>query len=136
MNRFHCLALAAVAGFFLAIAAPAVKAQSCDVAEAPECPYGYFDAAPYACAPYGYYGPDWFKNGVFTGAGPWFHGPNDFHGDVDNHFHPDHGYKGAMPKRGEKPDPAKPLDKMAHFKGNEVRDGRGNIVKGKDDAAH
>ena len=24
----------------------------------PGCPYGYFDYAPYDCAPYGYYGPD------------------------------------------------------------------------------
>lgn len=136
MNRLHCLALVAVAGFCLTMTAPKAQAQSCDVAEAPACPYGYFDAAPYACAPYGYYGAEWFKDGVFIGAGPWFHGPNDFHGDVDNRLHPDHGYKGTMPKRGEKADPAKPLDKMAHFKGNEVRDGRGNIVKGKEEAAH
>ena len=27
---------------------------------------------PYACAPYGYYGPDWFAGGVFIGAGPWY----------------------------------------------------------------
>jgi hypothetical protein len=41
---------------------------------APACPYGYFDYAPYDCAPYGYYGPDWFVGGLFIGAGPWFHG--------------------------------------------------------------
>src|SRR6202043_4128807 len=41
---------------------------------APVCEYGYYDYAPYACAPYGYYGPDWFVGGVFIGAGPWFHG--------------------------------------------------------------
>ena len=40
----------------------------------PVCAYGYYDYAPYACAPYGYYGPDWFYGGVFIGAGPWFHG--------------------------------------------------------------
>jgi len=40
----------------------------------PVCPYGYYDYYPYACAPYGYYGPEWFANGVFIGAGPWFHG--------------------------------------------------------------
>src|SRR5580658_7657608 len=32
--------------------------------------YGYFSYAPYTCAPYGYYGPDWFVGGVFIGAGP------------------------------------------------------------------
>ena len=40
----------------------------------PVCPYGYYDYYPYACAPYGYYGPEWFVNGIFIGAGPWFHG--------------------------------------------------------------
>src|SRR5580700_8307382 len=40
----------------------------------PACEYGYYGYAPYACAPYGYYGPDWFYGGVFIGAGPWFHG--------------------------------------------------------------
>ena len=40
----------------------------------PGCPYGYFDYAPYDCAPYGYYGPSWFSSGVFIGAGPWYHG--------------------------------------------------------------
>jgi len=41
---------------------------------APVCDYGYYDYYPYDCAPYGYYGPDWFANGIFIGAGPWFHG--------------------------------------------------------------
>jgi len=40
----------------------------------PACAYGYYDYAPYACAPYGYYGPNWFANGIFIGAGPWYHG--------------------------------------------------------------
>src|SRR3981189_1974427 len=38
----------------------------------PVCTYGYYDYAPYACAPYGYWGPDYFVNGVFIGVGPWF----------------------------------------------------------------
>lgn len=41
---------------------------------APVCAYGYYPDYPYACAPVGYYGPEWFVNGVFIGAGPWFHG--------------------------------------------------------------
>src|ERR1700685_977586 len=40
----------------------------------PACAYGYYDYAPYACAPYGYYGSSWFANGIFIGAGPWYHG--------------------------------------------------------------
>src|SRR5713226_88970 len=49
---------------------------------APVCSYGYYDYYPYACAPYGYYGPDWFADGVFIGAGPWFQGfyGRDFYG--------------------------------------------------------
>lgn len=39
----------------------------------PVCAYGYYPDYPYACAPVGYYGPQWFVNGVFIGAGPWFH---------------------------------------------------------------
>jgi hypothetical protein len=44
------------------------------VVPAPVCAYGYYPDYPYACAPYGYYGPSWFSGGVFIGAGPWFHG--------------------------------------------------------------
>jgi hypothetical protein len=40
----------------------------------PVCAYGYYPDAPYGCAPYGYYGSSWFTNGVFIGAGPWYHG--------------------------------------------------------------
>jgi hypothetical protein len=39
----------------------------------PVCPYGYYSYPPYACAPVGYYGPQWFNDGVFIGAGPWYH---------------------------------------------------------------
>ena len=38
----------------------------------PECAWGYYPYYPYACAPYGYYGPNWFYGGVFIGAGPWY----------------------------------------------------------------
>jgi len=44
------------------------------VGPAPICAYGYYPFYPYACAPLGYYGPEWFFGGVFIGAGPWFHG--------------------------------------------------------------
>ena len=40
----------------------------------PRCAYGYYDYYPYACAPYGFYGPNWFASGVFIGAGPWYRG--------------------------------------------------------------
>src|SRR5258707_2041788 len=44
---------------------------------APVCEYGYYDYYPYSCAPYGYYGSDFFVDGIFIGAGPWYNG---FHG--------------------------------------------------------
>ncbi len=86
---------------------------------APVCPYGYFDYAPYDCAPYGYYGPDWFENGFFIGAGPWFHGHRGFYGHVDNRYDPHNGYRGPLPERGARP--------FYHFQGNEARDGQGHV---------
>jgi hypothetical protein len=40
----------------------------------PACAYGYYSDYPYTCAPYGFYGPSYFVNGIFIGAGPWYHG--------------------------------------------------------------
>src|SRR3984885_2916143 len=37
----------------------------------PVCSYGYYNYAPYGCAPSGFYGPGYFYNGVFLGVGPW-----------------------------------------------------------------
>jgi hypothetical protein len=129
MRGFAFLVTATVAAIGFTTSTPTAQAQvAVEVGAAPDCPYGYYDVAPYNCAPYGYYGPEWFSGGVFIGVGPWFHGAADFRGHVDNHFHPEHGYKGAMPARGEKADPAKHVD-AAHFKGNEMRDGRGHVVK-------
>ena len=39
----------------------------------PACAYGYYSDYPYTCAPYGFYGPSYFVNGIFIGAGPWYH---------------------------------------------------------------
>ena len=115
-------------GLGLTAAAPIAHAQvSVGIGVAPDCPYGYYDAPPYYCAPYGYYGPEWFSGGVFIGAGPWFHGRDGFRGNVNNRFHPDHGFKGHLPERGERALPENRLDHMSHFKGNEMRDGRGHV---------
>jgi hypothetical protein len=123
-----CGLLSLAAGLLFAVIPQAPAQISVSIGEPPSCPYGYYDAAPYSCAPYGYYGPEWFTGGVFIGAGSWFHGPANFHGSVNNSYHPDHGYKGAMPARGEHatPEHAAP---PKNFKGNEQRDGRGHEVK-------
>lgn len=132
MNKLKYFILAAIVGICVMLSAPKTQAQvsvGVDIGAAPDCPYGYYDYAPYACAPYGYYGPEWFTGGVFIGAGPWFRGHDDFRGHVDNHFDPQHGYKGPTPNRGEKPEPSKRPDKVTNFKGNETRDGRGHSDK-------
>jgi|SRR3984885_12665053 len=129
MNGFKLFALGAVAGICLTATTPKTEAQvSVSVGVAPECPYGYYDVAPYNCAPYGYYSSEWFTGGSFIGVGPWFHGSEGFQGHVNNRFHPEHGYNGPMPNRGEKAEPRNRVDKVANFKGNEVRDGRGHAV--------
>ena len=52
--------------------APAARAQVViDIGAPPVCSYGYYDYAPYTCAPYGFYGPGYFYNGIFLGMGPW-----------------------------------------------------------------
>jgi hypothetical protein len=121
------LTLVAIAGFCFAASAPKTDAQiSVSIGAAPACPYGYYDYAPYNCAPYGFYGPEWFSGGVFVGAGPWFHGPEHFQGHVDNHYDEHYGYHGPHPARGEAPRPENHVDHMNNFHGNEVRDGHGH----------
>ncbi|MGA2810355.1 MAG: hypothetical protein ABSG16_03070 [Candidatus Acidiferrum sp.] len=131
MRGFTFLMLAAAAAICFTAAAPKAEAQaSVSIGVAPECPYGYYDVAPYNCAPTGYYGPEWFDGETFIGAGPWFHGSDSFRGNVNNRLHPEHGYNGPMPQRGEKAESSKRID-SAHFKGNEERDGRGHATPGK-----
>ena len=93
MRGLAFLMVAAVAGICFTATAPKAEAQvSVSIGVAPECPYGYYDVAPYSCAPTGYYGPEWFDGETFIGAGPWFHGSENFRGNVNNRLHPEHGY--------------------------------------------
>jgi hypothetical protein len=121
----------AIAAICLFAGPPRASAQiAVQIGPPPVCPYGYYDYPPYECAPYGYYGPEWFSGGVFIGAGPWFHGPEHFYGHVDNHYDVHRGYNGPRPSRGEHPDANHRVDHMEHFKGNEMRDGRGHVGGG------
>jgi hypothetical protein len=86
----------------------------------PVCPYGYYEAPPYNCAPDGYYGPEWFSGGVFIGAGPWYHGADHFYGHVDHALDYRKGYRGPVPARGEAPAPTR-----APFRGTAMHDPRG-----------
>jgi hypothetical protein len=107
------------AGLFFSVHTASPAQISVQFGAEPVCPYGYFDYAPYNCAPYGFYGPDWFVGGAFIGAGHWHHGPAGFYGHVDNRYDPHHGYAGPFPERGEQP--------FNHFHPNEARDGHGNV---------
>jgi uncharacterized membrane protein YgcG len=119
MRYVKFLAVVAVAGAILTSGTVAPAQIGISIGGPPVCPYGYFDYAPYDCAPYGYYGPDWFVGGLFLGAGPWFHGPRGFYGHVDNRYDPRLGYHGPLPSRGAQP--------FNHFQGNEARDGQGHV---------
>jgi hypothetical protein len=120
MIFWKSVVLSTIAFVALSFVKPAPSQIAVNIGPAPVCPYGYFDFPPYDCAPYGYYGPDWFIGGVFIGAGPWFHGPAGFHGHVDNRFDPRRGYNGPLPPRG--------AQQFNHFQANEARDGRGHVV--------
>jgi hypothetical protein len=128
LSKLFAISTIAIALLTAGSLAPGQIAVGVDVGVAPECPYGYFDYAPYDCAPYGYYGPDWFLNGVFIGAGPWFHGRHGFYGHVDNRYDPRNGYHGPLPDRGVKP--------FNHFQGNEARDGQGHTGPAGHEAAN
>ena len=131
MRLLRSLGLLGVTSLICAMAAHAPAAQigiGVNIGVPPVCPYGYFDYPPYDCAPYGYYGPDWFVGGVFIGAGPWFHGPHGFYGHVDNRWDPHHGYHGPLPERGSHP--------FENFHANEARDGHGHMGNANHDGGH
>jgi hypothetical protein len=122
MRNWKLLVLATLTLAMLSVPHPASARVAVQIGVEPACPYGYFDYAPYSCAPYGYYGSEWFNGGVFIGAGPWFHGPHGFSGHVDNRFDPHRGYHGPFPERGDRA--------FNHFHGNEMRDGHGHVGGG------
>jgi hypothetical protein len=56
----------------------------------PVCSYGYYNYAPYGCAPSGFYGPGYFYNGIFLGVGPWANWGYG-HGWGEHRFNGGHG---------------------------------------------
>jgi hypothetical protein len=122
MKILKHFAFMAMAVGFLAATANHAKAQvAVSIGEPPVCPYGYYEAPPYNCAPDGYYGPEWFSGGLFIGAGPWYHGPGNFYGHVDHALDFRKGYHGALPARGERP-----AEHRAEFHGQAMHDPRGH----------
>jgi len=128
MSGIRVFAFAALTAFGLAAGCAKGAAQvNFYIGAPPVCPYGYYDYAPHNCAPDGYYGPEWFRDGVFIGAGDWFRGPSNFQGLVNSRLDPQFGYKGPLPKQGEKPGAQRSA--AVPFHGNELRDPQGNIHK-------
>ena len=127
MNKLTHLAAAVIVGFCFLSFTPKADAQvsfGIQIGPQPVCPYGYFDYAPYRCAPYGYYGPEWFTDGVFIGAGPWYYGRDHFRGHVDRHYDPRFGYHGDFPHRGDRPDWDHHHGTVEHFRGHDLREER------------
>src|SRR6201993_2305482 len=120
MRQWKCAVLAILSAAALSAPPSASAGVAINIGVPPVCPYGYFDYAPYSCAPYGYYGPEWFSGGVFIGAGPWFHGPERFYGHVDHHYDYRHGYRGGDPARGDHP-----IEPHEPFRGNAMHDAHG-----------
>jgi hypothetical protein len=108
-------------GLLMATAHKAEAQISVGIGEPPICPYGYYEAPPYTCAPDGYYGPEWYSGGLFIGAGPWYRGSNHFYGHVDHSLDFRKGYRGPMPARGERP-----AEHRAEFHGQAMHDARGH----------
>jgi len=88
----------------------------------PVCAWGYYPYYPYACAPYGYYGPGWFYNGIFIGVGPWYgwgwgwrHGWHGWYGGYG--YHGGYGVRGVATGRGAY---------AGGYRGNAVRGYSGN----------
>src|SRR5579859_1727953 len=118
-------AIAVSSAVLLAGASQQARAQvniTIGIGAAPVCPYGYFNYAPYSCAPFGYYGPQWFTSGIFIGAGPWFRGPVGFRGYVNHDFDPRFGYRGPFPGRGEHADWGRHRGWDKQFRGNEYHE--------------
>ncbi len=139
MNKFKYLAFAAVAAFIFTVPVPKAQAQvsvGVELGAAFNCPYGYYDYAPYALLTlYGYHCPEmvYRPGGMFIGARHVVACSADsLPGHVNNRFDTQRGYRGARPNVGDKPEASKPLDKVSHFKGNEMaRWLRGHVSTGK-----
>ena len=124
MKSFRLLAAPVLALICFASSSARSEAQvsiNVQIGAEPVCPYGYFNYAPYGCAPFGYYGPQWFVSGVFVGAGPWFHGPVGFHGYINRSYDPRFGYHGPYPGHGEYADWGRHRGWEKHWHGNEYR---------------
>ena len=69
----------------------------------PVCSYGYYDYEPYACAPMGFWGPEYFYRGHFRGSGPWeAQGRGYNRGNGEKNFHQANLHAGRSPGLGSR----------------------------------
>jgi hypothetical protein len=69
------MSIAVGLALLVAAAHNAVAQVGISIGEPPVCPYGYYEAPPYTCAPDGYYGPEWFTGGISSVWGLGITGP-------------------------------------------------------------
>jgi hypothetical protein len=110
MKYLRCVALLALLAMPLAYSQAEVRVGvgvgfGGYVAGPPVCAYGYYPDYPYGCAPYGYYGPSWFANGIFIGAGPWYGWGRPYYGryygrDFDDRSEGRGSYRNGFDGRG------------------------------------
>src|ERR1700676_1320504 len=125
------LATTLVAFGTVGVLAPAANAQVVvGIGIQPVCSYGYYDYAPYECAPMGFYGQGYFHNGIFLGMGPWAgwgygHGWGGYRfvGDGGGSYHGRGGYEAGRGHWANGRD-----DREAGYRGNNGR--RGNDQRG------
>jgi hypothetical protein len=69
MHSWRFFALPTLIPALLSIPTSAPAQVPINIGAEPVCPCGYYDVVPYSCAPYGYFGPEWFSGGgQFAGA--------------------------------------------------------------------
>lgn len=119
---------------------PTVNAEVVISINPPVCSYGYYDYAPYACAPTGFYGPGYFYNGVFLGVGPWAswgygHGWGDhrFSGGGGGRYVAGRGHGGGRAyaaNRGGRPSAVSARDSRGSRGGASVRGSHATAARG------
>ena len=72
MRYSKVLAFAIMLAAMISIPSSAPAQVSIKIGSERVCAHGYYDYAPYNCAPHEYYEPEWLSDGEFVGASSWF----------------------------------------------------------------
>src|SRR5580658_9849719 len=113
--------MAIAAGFLLAPTDKAHAQVAVSIGAAPVCPYGYYEAPPYNCAPDGYYGPEWSEAAYSSARDLGITGRLISTATSIINSTIAKGYHGAMPVRG-----AAPAAPRAEVRGEAMHDVHGH----------